>query len=544
MELSLFLPLGHGLEIASTAVCDGQVIVQIVATALCSPCPLCKESATRIHSQYTRIVADLPCAGQRVQLILQVRKFFCETPECPRKIFTERLSPLVEPRARMTSRLSQAIQTIGLATCGKLGGRLAARLGIHTSWMTVLDRIMAQPSAPLPPVVSLGIDDFPSRRGCIFGTILVDLERHQAIDLLPDRRAETAAAWMLVHPTIELVSRDRGGDYAAAARKGAPQALQVADRFHVMKNLTEAVGLALVRCWTKRQQTRKPESQASAEAAHDAPPLPSAEAWRSHRSSTEEQGHLVRQAARAAEYEQMLALRAKGLRVVEIARRLGKSRGTVQRWLAQGAIPEGTHQRQRSSRFEAYVPYVLERWQAGCHNGLQLWRESAERGYGGTAHMLYRFIAALRTHPGAVDGDPARACSPQLPSAKKAVWLVVRDPADLEADEREALTTLCQASPTAQTLYPLVQEFRQLLHQRGGEHLDDWLAKARASHIKELQSFAHGIEKDKAAVVAGLTRPESNAQTEGQNTKLKLIKRTMYGRAGFPLLRQRVLHAL
>ena len=150
----------------------------------------------------------------------------------------------------------------------------------------------------------------------------------------------------------------------------------------------------------------------------------------------------------------------------------------------------------------------------------------------------------MRAQAGAVDADPERGTSPQPPSAKKAVWLVVRDPADLEADEREALTLLCQASPTAQALYPLVQAFRQMLHQRQGERLDDWLAQAKASHIKELQSFAHGIEQDKAAVVAGLTRLESNAQTERQNTKLKLIKRTMYGRAGFPLLRQRVLHAL
>jgi transposase len=234
MELSPFLPLGHGLEIASTTLLEGRVVVRVVATAPSSSCPLCQESATRIHSQYTRVVADLPCAGQRVQLFLHVRKFFCDTPTCPRNIFTERLNPFVEPRARMTSRLAQAIQTIGLATCGKLGARLAAHLGIQTSWMTVLDRIMAQPSAPLPPVISLGVDDFSFRRGYTFGTILVDLERHQAIDLLPDRRAETTAAWMRLHPTIELVSRDRGGDYAAAARKGAPHALQVADRFHIM----------------------------------------------------------------------------------------------------------------------------------------------------------------------------------------------------------------------------------------------------------------------------------------------------------------------
>jgi transposase len=479
-----------------------------------------------------------------VQLILHVRKFFCDTSECPRKIFAERLIPFVEPQARMTCRLSQAIQLIGLATCGKLGARLAARLGIQTSWMTVLARIMAKPSPPAPPVVQLGVDDFSFRRGCTFGAILVDLERRQVLDLLPDRQAETAAAWMQQQPTIELVCRDRGGDYAAAARTGAPQAQQSADRFHLMKNLTEAVGLALVRCWTKQQQERKPELQAAAEAEQGRGALLSGETWRSRRSRTPDQGQQVRQAARAAEYEQMRALQAQGLRVVEIARRLGKSRGTVRRWLAQGACPEGTHRRPRFSQFDAYAPYVLERWQAGCHNGLQLWHEIAERGFRGTARMLYPFLATLRAFTGAMETAPAQAAPHHLPSAKKAVWLLVRDPADLEADEREALAALCQANPTAQTLSPLVQAFRQMLHQRQGDHLDDWLAQARASQIKEMQSFVHGIEQDKAAVVTGLTRPESNAQTEGQNTKLKLIKRTMYGRAGLPLLRQRVVHAL
>jgi transposase len=311
-----------------------------------------------------------------------------------------------------------------------------------------------------------------------------------------------------------------------------------------MKNLTEAVGLALVRCWTKQQQEHQQESQAAAFAEQGTPSLPGVETWRSRRSRTPDQGHLVRQAAWAAEYEQRRALQAQGLRVAEIARRLGKSYGTVRRWLAQGACPEGTHRRPRPSQFDAYAPYVLERWQAGCHNGLQLWHEIRERGYRGTTRMLYPFLATLRAPTGAADTESERAGFHHLPSAKKAVWLLVRDPVDLEDDEREALAALSQASPTAQTLYPLVQTFRQMLHQRQGDHLDDWLAQARASLIKELQSFVRGIEKDKAAVVTGLTRPQSTAQTEGQNTKLKLVKRTMYGRASFLLLRQRLLHAL
>jgi transposase len=165
MELSPFLPLGQRLKIASTEIHDGQVVVQVVATAPCSCCPLCHHPTTRVHSQYTRRVADLPCAGQPVHLILRVRKFFCDTPDCPRRIFAERLTPFLAPWARVTRRLSQAIQAIGLATCGKLGARLAERLGIQTSWMTVLHQIMAKPTLPDSPVVKLGVDDFALRRG-------------------------------------------------------------------------------------------------------------------------------------------------------------------------------------------------------------------------------------------------------------------------------------------------------------------------------------------------------------------------------------------
>lgn len=546
MELSPFLPLGQGLEIISASVCGEQVIVQVAATALCSSCPLCCRPATRVHSQYARRVADLPCAGQPVHLILRVRKFFCDTSDCPRRIFAERLTPFLAPWARMTSRLSQAIQAIGLATCGKLGSRLAARLGIQTSWMTVLHQIMATPSPPGSPVFKLGVDDFALRRGRTYGTILLDLDRRRVIDLLPNRKAETAAAWMEQHPTIGLVSRDRGGDYAAAARKGAPQAIQVADRFHLMQNLTDAVELVLLRCWTRKQpRTRQPRSPAHPPAAPEVAPSSASDAWRFHHASSEVQAHQTHLAVRAVEYEQICRLRAQGQSLAAIAAQMGKGTTTVWSWLERGNLPTGTHQRKRPSQLDAYVPYVLDRWQAGCHNGLQLWREIRERGYAGTARMLYVFLAPLRGPRGApLVKALIQARKQELPTAREAVWLIVRDPAALEAEERKALVTLCQAYPTIDTLYPVVQAFRQLLHQRRGDCLDTWLEQARACHIKELQRFANGLERDRAAVIAGLTRQESNGPTEGFVNKLKLVKRTMYGRASFPLLRQRLLHSL
>src|SRR5438876_6189052 len=230
---------------------------RLVSTNVRSCCPLCFCPAERRHSQYTRLVADLPCTGFRVQLILHVRKFFCDSVDCARKIFTERLPAFVKPWARVTVRLRQALEAVGIATCGEVGTRLAERLALPTSPTTLLRRIMALPTDAVGSVRHLGVDDFALRRGRNYGTVLVDLVRHRVIDLLPDRRAETAKVWMQAHPEIDVVSRDRGGDYASAASQGAPQAAQSADRFHLVKNLTEAVEKALVHCRAELQKETK-----------------------------------------------------------------------------------------------------------------------------------------------------------------------------------------------------------------------------------------------------------------------------------------------
>jgi transposase len=209
MELPHFLSLGEGLELSSGEMSNGELVLHVTATSRGSPCPLCAQLATRLHSRYSRVVKDLPCAGKPVRFILHVRKFFCDKTDCARKIFAERLPELVAPWAQMTTRLCQAIQAIGLATCGRLGARLASRLGILTSWMTIVRRVMALPTKPAESVLCLGVDDFAFLRGRTFGTVLVDLETHQVIDLLPDRQAETATTWMQAHPEITHVSRDR-----------------------------------------------------------------------------------------------------------------------------------------------------------------------------------------------------------------------------------------------------------------------------------------------------------------------------------------------
>jgi transposase len=281
MKEAALLALSEGMEIDQIQITEMGLEVSVISTHPQSCCPLCSHPSSDIHSHYHRSLKDAPCAGRQLQLSLTVRKFFCRNPLCKRKVFTERLKTLAEPWARMTTRLREQITSIGLATCGKGGVRLADRLGIETSRNTTLRRIMDVPDEARASVVYLGSDDFSFRCGYRFGTILVDLESHRAIDILPDRRAETSAAWMADNPEIAVVSRDRGTEYASAATQGAPQAIQVADRFHMCKNLTEATQLLLARCQAEIVAVSQQEEPAHHESGQ---PLISIEEWRRHPS--------------------------------------------------------------------------------------------------------------------------------------------------------------------------------------------------------------------------------------------------------------------
>src|SRR6266851_1741885 len=431
MEAKLLLSLPEGFEVTSIEGTDGILTIGAVSTQKSACCPLCSSQATRVHSAYTRTLADLPCAGQQVRLLLQVRKFFCQVPTCVRKIFVERIAPFIEPWARVTARLHQMVQRLGFATGGMLGARVTQRLGTPTCWMTIIRRMMALPTAAVHQVSELGIDDFSFRRGRKFGTILVDMQSHQVIDLLADRTKESAAAWMGTHPEIDLVSRDRGGEYAAGAREGAPQALQVADRFHIVKNLTEAVELALAHYRTEFLQALQSANDAghlplqtnTVAATDEVRPLPDA---------TARAASLAKRTQRADRYQQMLALDAQGLTMTEIARRLALSERTVQRWQKQGSFPERKRRRKQHSAFDPYVSYVSARLQQGCQNGRQIWRELQTQGFKGSERAVYRYLEALQHRKRHVQPDEVPQAPLQQFSSKDAVWLFIRSPDELD----------------------------------------------------------------------------------------------------------------
>ena len=344
MEGASLLSLPEGMHVEQIQITEQGLMIVVEASHPTSCCPLCAQSSDSIKTHYRRVLQDAPCAGRQVQLILTVRKFYCRNPYCSQKVFTERLPTFVEPWARMTIRCCQHIASIGLATCGKGGARLAARLGIQTTRPTILRRIMRLPEISAGSVVYLGIDDFSFRRGYRFGTILVNLASYHVVDVLPDRLAETAARWMRQQPDLAVISRDRGGEYASAAREGAPQAIQVADRFHIVKNLTEAFQVLLARCQAEILAEKKSDESCQDEQNK---PIISIEEWRSPEPAHVEKVRLARRAGRYARYQQVVELRQQGMKPPVIARQLGLSDRTVQRWLAAETFPEAKKRRKR-----------------------------------------------------------------------------------------------------------------------------------------------------------------------------------------------------
>jgi transposase len=506
-----------------------EITLTLRTTSPMALCPSCGTQSSHIQSRYTRTLRDLPSVGRPIRLILHVRRFFCKKSTCAQKIFAERLPELCRPYAQRTTRLQEALCQLGLRVGGQAGADAGSEFGISGSRDTILRLVrLGKQSAHSSPRV-IGLDDWAHKRRLRYGTLICDLEQSRPIDLLPDRSVESVAAWLKQHPSLEVVSRDGSSEYASAIRKGAPQARQVSDRWHLVKNLTACVSVQLARTLAqlRRAEERRPALTPAIQQAQQA-----------------------RQAERTARYEQILHLQKQGVKSGEIARMLGMSQRTLQRWMATGTIPYSRRKRQRASLIDPYKSYVLKRWHQGCHSGAQLTKELRAKGYKGSAHGIYRYLETLKasTLAPSKQKSAAKLASSIQPnalltlSASQATWLFFRKQEDLQPEEQETLRQLRQASPQLEVAYQLVDEFLHMVRERTGAQLDCWLNKVEISRLPAFHTFVTGVRKDKDAVLAGLTLPWSTGPVEGQVNRLKLIKRSMYGRAELDLLKLRVLH--
>ena len=530
--------------------------VHLATTAPTAACPLCGYDTPRVHSRYTRRLDDLPCLGRCVRLQVAVRRFACPQPDCPRRIFTERLPGFAAPWARTTDRLRRTQTDIGSSLGGEAGARLAARMAITTSPDTLLRRVKQFKNKPTGPPRVVGIDDWAWRKGQRYGTIVVDLERSDVIDLLPDRDADTVAAWLKARPGIEVVGRDRSAAYAEAATKGASQAEQVADRWHLLKNLREAVerllerhstivGAALKAIVTPTEpppDAAVPETGAATSPVELSPPRPSGGPLP---ESPRPQAEPSKRQERIDRFERVHELHRRGLSAVRIARELGLSRRSVFRYLRRETCPAWGLGGSRRARLDGDREWIDARLAEGLTNAAELHRRLTERGFRGSYGSVYQFVTKRLAAAGK-RRDRRNAAEPPVParpSARQLSFEWARRAEKRKPAEEARLEAIRARSTELAAALDLADGFAALIRKRSPETLGQWLARGESSPDPDLRRFAEGIRRDEAAVQAAVTATWSNGPVEGHVNRLKTIKRQMYGRAGFVLLRARVLDA-
>jgi transposase len=496
-----------------------------------------------VHGGYARTVADGAAGGRPVLIILRVRRFRCRNPQCPAVTFAEQARGLSERYRRRSVPLLAMLAGFGLELAGRAAARLAGTLGIAVHPATVLRLVAA---APDPQVTAapdvLGVDDFALAKGYVYGTVLVDMRTGDVVDLLPDREAATLEAWLTAHPGAGIICRDRAGNYAEGARAGAPAAIQVADRWHLWHNLAEYAGKTVAghRGCLKDQPgdadghdvpgpagTPGQEPPGQAEGGQ-VPPDGFLDACGRERRL------VIRTRQRHAEIHQRLDA---GESLSAISRVTGLDRKTVQRFARAGSAGELLGKAaSRESKLDAFKPYLHQRWNEGVTDAAALHAELQQRGWPGSEQTVRRYVRPFRqalTAPG-----PA----PAVPKTRQITrWLLTR-PDHLQPDEQAQIQAIRARCPHIDALAGHVTAFAEMMTARtGSRDLETWLAAVEADEQAGLRSLAAGIRNDQQAVVNGLTLHWNSGRVEGTVNKIKMIKRQMYGRAGFDLLRKRVI---
>jgi transposase len=454
-------------------------------------------------------------AGRPVRLVVVSRRFHCDAVLCGQHIFTERFDKeVLAPWARRTARLENIVYHLGLALGGRPAASFARRLTLPVSNDTLLRTVRRRGSPRFVPPTVVGIDDWAWRRNQRYGTIVCDLERHKTIALLPDREPATAKAWLSEQPQIAVVARDRGGYYALAATEALPRATQVADRWHLMENASRAFLDAI------RKSMREIRRVIGA-ATIDPKLLTAAE-------RLQYEGYLRREEVNGV----ILEMAKNGIKIKEIARRTGYSRGLVRK-VIRGQRSDVF--RVRESSLELYLQWLEEQWASGLHNAAELWRRLKTQGFRGSLRVVNEWATRRRRAEAADASNLTRT-----PSARTIARLMSFGRDRLSKSETMTVAVIEGGVPPLVEAREIIADFQAMIRKRSLADLEPWLERARASLVA---SFANGVTKDLDAVRAAITSSWSNGQTEGQITKLKLVKRQMYGRGKLDLLQARLTGA-
>jgi transposase len=509
--LRVLFPHLSGLEVSRIADAGDAVVAFASVAGAQALCPGCGCLSSRVHGRYQRLVADGAAGGRPLLIALSVRRFRCTAPSCPRVTFVEQAEGLTGRYLRRTLPLRELLACFGLELAGR-------------------------------------VDDFALRKGQVYGTVVADAVSGKVIDLLPDREAATLEDWLKARPGAEFICRDRATAYCDGASAGAPLAVQVADRWHLWHNLGEYAEKAVAahRGCLSGVSAVPDAADPDGPPARDAPSAPLPEEPDGLRDVLGRDRVLV---ARTLErHAAVHALPREGRSQREAADILGLDRKTIGRFAAEADPARSLAKAAgRAGKLDPFKPWINQRWNEGITNAAALHAEmTATQGWTGSVQAVERYVRQFRSADGRsrAGRNPLQAPPAAPPPKTREVtrWLLTR-PDNLDPADQARLDAATAQCPRLGDLARHVRAFAKIMSlRRGDAELEGWLAGAEASDLPQLRSFARGIRRDQQAVTAGLSLPYSSAALEGNVNKIKLIKRQCYGRAGFPLLRKRVIH--
>lgn len=534
-SLRALLQLPQGWKIRNQQNTPNGILIDLDKCGASAHCTKCKRKSKSVHSYRKRRLQHAPCAGQAVYLTFNIRHWYCRNSSCEKTIFADSLAPFADPKQQATNLLQKQQRQLGLIAGGEAGKRAATSTGISTSSDTILRHIIFSPESEPIKTPHIGIDEWAWQRGHTYGTLIINLDTHRPLTVLPGRDRVALTKWFKQRPEIQVVSRDRGGVYAVAARDGAPQARQIADRWHLLKN----IGDALERMMYKHTPLIKEVADESAlsQKTQVSNLVP--------KSRTLTRQESIQQQKRQNRYDkwmEVISLHEQGFGFQSIARKMGMSRVTIKRWVQSKEYPEqSTRMRKTPLPITPWLEWIEEQWNNGQHNASQLWREMVADGFSGSVITVRRNVVRLREGLSLKVTPSARVPSASKVSRWLTPWRILKSE---DAYANRFVYFLCKKEPKIEKAKQLAQEFYQMLKVKNESQLDDWFFRVAQSDLTELKRVAVSMARDEAAVRAAISSKWSNGVVEGHVNRLKMLKRQMYGRAGFELLRRRVMSPL
>jgi transposase len=504
-------------------------------------CPICQKYSSSVHGRYQRTITDLPAFEFNVVIILSVRKFKCRNANCEQKVFTERHNHIAS-YARRTERVDEILSNLAIEMTSGSGHKLSERMNMKVSRSTLIRLAHNQTLPKAKGLKVVGVDDWAFRKGINYGTILVDMETSKPIDLLPTRESEDLKLWLEKHPNIEIITRDRASSYSSAIDEVCPQTIQVADRFHLLMNLSDALDTYFKSVSPTINTLIKNKAAELMEFNNDSKSVPTPVT----KSQSKKSILLERHDSRQIVFEKVKALQKQGYARRKIAKDLGISRNTVRSYFLQEQLTPKAHPLR--TNIELFTDYIISQIKTEGHIIQQIIADIRKMGYYGGNTQAYQYITQLRETTKGTAVNYSEHRSVKIPyikrlSTRKLAKYIGRNMNRIDdPDERAYLKVLLENIPALKKVRKLVRKFKTML-RKGNEEIEDWIQVIKDSKVKlpGLITFARGLERDIEAVKNGIKLKWSNGPVEGHVNRIKSIKRQMYGRASFEMLRRKVL---